>query len=244
MVGRRGRRSGTIPCRSARIARRGRTGLRRARGPDALPGRRPEGSGERALTARPADPGRVRPSMQRRRARMGGAVAASGIRLPRQPRPAGQARRGQSGGGGRGPRECRRGSAGRLRPGADQGRAQRHPPFRPGHPGCREPGKRGGTRADRCRDAGSGHGTAEDAGIPPGLGRRNKPGRRLGRDDRPGPAQHRRRHLAPSAELGDRFPAGRAPALLRRRSRPEWRACQREPSPQPAVRRPGPGNPG
>ena len=33
---------------------------------------------------------------------------------------------------------------------------------------------------------------------------------RLGRDDRPGPAQHRRRHLAPSAELGDRLPAGRA----------------------------------
>ena len=65
----------------------------------------------------------------------------------------------------------------------------------------------------------------------PGLGRRNKPGRRLGRDNWPGPARHRRRHLAPAAELGDRFPAGRASALLRRRRRPERRARQRESSP-------------
>ena len=41
------------------------------------------------------------------------------------------------------------------------------------------------------------------------------------------------RHLAPSAERGDRPPAGRAPALPRRRSRPGRRACQREREPSP-----------
>ena len=78
--------------------------------------------------------------------------------------------------------------------------------------GTRSAASRGSAAAAGRAGIRMGHRRAADAEIPAGVERRDKPGRRMGRDGQPGPGQHPRCHPTRPAELGYRLPAGCAVA--------------------------------